>query len=126
MITLSKEQELILHSDLINATGGLKGVRDINLLESALATPFQSFDGQYIFPSIYQKAARLGFGVISNHPFIDGNKRTGTHLMLVFLALNRIELDYSQEELISQILAIASGKEGYNELLDWIIDHQVK
>ncbi len=105
MIKLSKEQILKLHSDLISSTGGLDGVRDMNLLDSALASAFQSFDGEDIFPSIYQKAARLGFGIISNHPFVDGNKRIGTHVMLVFLALNGIELEYSQKELVSQILS---------------------
>ncbi|MDP9805826.1 death-on-curing protein [Trueperella bonasi] len=125
MIHLSKEQVLKLHSDLISSTGGLEGVRDANLLDSALASPFQNYEGKDIFPSLHQKAARLGFGLISNHPFVDGNKRTGVHVMLVFLALNGIELEYSQKELISQISAIASGQEGYDELLDWIITHQV-
>lgn len=126
MIKLSKEQVLKLHSDLIQSTGGLDGIRDMNLLDSALDSAYQIFNGMDLFPSIYQKAARLGFGIISNHPFVDGNKRTGTHVMLVLLALNGIDLEYSQNDLVSQILAVASGQEGYSELLNWIIDHQIE
>ena len=96
MIKISKEQILILHSQLISETGGLDGIRDDGLLESALNAPFQSFNGTDAFPSIPQKAARLGFGLVKNHPFIDGNKRIGAHAMLVFLALNKIELEYTQ------------------------------
>ena len=81
MINLSKGQVLKLHSDIIKSSGGLAGVRDMNLLNSALSSPFQSSNGEDIYPSIQQKAARLGFRIIPNHPFIDGNKRLGTHLM---------------------------------------------
>ena len=83
MIVLSKEQILYLHEELINETGGMQGLKDEGLLDSALAAPFQSFEDQDLFPSIYQKAARLGFGLASNHAFIDGNKRIGAHAMLV-------------------------------------------
>ena len=99
MTILSKEQILILHSQLIKATGGIDGLRDEGLLESALNAPFQTFGGTDAFPSLQQKAARLGYGLVKNHPFIDGNKRIGAHVMLVFLALNKIELEYTQDEL---------------------------
>ncbi len=85
MIVLSKEQILVLHEQLIEETGGSSGLKDEGLLEPALASPFQSFDGKDLFPSVYQKAARLGFGLASNHAFVDGNKRIGAHAMLVFL-----------------------------------------
>lgn len=87
MKRLSKEQILLLHSQLIQQTGGSEGVRDYALLESAIEAPFQSFDGDELYPTIQAKAARLGYGLIKNHCMVDGNKRIGTHVMLVFLAL---------------------------------------
>ena len=79
MIILSKEQIILLHSNLITETGGSGGIRDEQLLESAINAPFQTFDNIEVFPSIQQKAARLGYGLIKNHAFVDGNKRIGTH-----------------------------------------------
>ena len=124
MIRLTKKQILMLHSQLIEETGGINGLRDEGLLESALETPFQYFGETPLYPSIMEKAARLGFGIIKNHPMFDGNKRIGTHAMLVFLALNGYELEYSQQELYTIILDVASGNAGYNELLNWLIGHQ--
>lgn len=123
MKVLSKRQILLIHEQLIRETGGSQGLRDEGLLESALAAPFQSFDGEDAFPSIYQKAARLGYGLIKNHPFVDGNKRIGTHIMLVFLALNDITLAYTQEELTQIILAIAASEKKYEDLLKWLLEH---
>jgi death on curing protein len=125
MRKLSKEQILMLHSQLIEATGGSDGVRDYNLLESALETPFQSFGGEELYPTIQAKAARLGYGLIKNHCMVDGNKRIGTHAMLVFLALNGIELSYTQKELYETILDVAASKLGYEELLEWVLEHQI-
>lgn len=125
MIVLSKEQVIALHTQLIAETGGLDGIRDDSLLESALNAPFQSFDGIDVFPSIQQKAARLAFGLIKNHAFIDGNKRIGVHTMLVFLALNKIELDYTQDELSDTVLKIAAGELDFEDLLQWILKHQL-
>ena len=122
MIVLSKEQVISLHSQLIEETGGVGGLRDEGLLDSALNAPFQSFGNVEPFPSIQQKAARLGYGLIMNHPFVDGNKRIGAHVMLVFLALNGIELDYTQDEFADVILGVASGETGFDELLKWIIE----
>lgn len=125
MIVLSREQVIALHTQLIAETGGLDGIRDDSLLESALNAPFQSFDGIDVFPSIQQKAARLAFGLIKNHAFIDGNKRIGVHTMLVFLALNKIELDYTQDELSDTVLKIAAGELDFEDLLQWILKHQL-
>ena len=124
MKKLSKEQILMLHTQLIQQTGGSDGVRDYNLLDSALETPFQSFGGDELYPTIQAKAARLGYGLIKNHCMIDGNKRIGTHAMLVFLALNGIELKYTQKELYETILNVASGSVDYNVLLKWVLNHQ--
>ena len=107
MKKLSKEQILLLHSQLIREFGGSDGVRDYNLLESALETPFQSFAGEELYPTIHAKAARLGYGLIKNHCMIDGNKRIGAHAMLVFLAINGIEMKYTQKELYETVLAVA-------------------
>ena len=124
MKKLSKEQILMLHTQLIQQTGGSDGVRDYNLLDSALETPFQSFGGDELYPTIQAKAARLGYGLIKNHCMIDGNKRIGTHAMLVFLALNGIELKYTQKELYETILDVAAGNVDYNGLLQWVLNHQ--
>lgn len=126
MIILSKEQILMLHSQLISETGGIGGIRDIALLESAINIPFQSFGDKDVYPSIQQKAARLGFGLVKNHAFVDGNKRIGAHAMLVFLALNQIELEYTQKELSDIILEIASGEKEFDDLCKWVIAHQVE
>ena len=99
MKTLSKNQVTALHSALIREFGGIDGIRDEGLLGSALAAPFQTFGGEPVYPSLQAKAAQLGFGLIRNHPFVDGNKRIGAHTMLVFLAVNGIELRYEQLEL---------------------------
>lgn len=125
MIILSREQIIALHSQLISETGGIDGIRDEGLLSSALNAPFQSFGDVEVYPSIQQKAARLGFGLVKNHAFIDGNKRIGAHAMLVFLALNGIELEYTQDELSETFLKIAADELSQEELLEWIIDHQI-
>ena len=124
MIILSKEQVLKLHASLIKATGGSDGIRDEGMLDLALNNPFQSFGGKELYPSIQAKAARLCFGLVRNHAMMDGNKRLGTHVMLVFLALNGYELYYSQKELSDVILALASSDIGEKEILQWIIEHQ--
>ena len=124
MKKFSKEQILMLHTQLIQQTGGSDGVRDYNLLDSALETPFQSFGGDELYPTLQAKAARLGYGLIKNHCMIDGNKRLGTHAMLVFLTLNGIQLKYTQKELYEIILDIAAGNIGYEELLQWVLEHQ--
>ena len=92
MIKLSTNQILLLHKDLISEFGGLDGVKDLGMLESAINATFQTFNYQDMYPTIQQKAARLCYGLVKNHPFIDGNKRIGVHAMLVFLALNRIRI----------------------------------
>lgn len=125
MIVLSKQQILLLHSQLISGTGGSDGLREVGLLESAINSPFQQFGNEDLYPTIQQKASRLCFGLVNNHPFIDGNKRIGAHVMLVFLALNGIELEYTQDDLSSTILKLASNEISYQQLTKWIINHQI-
>ena len=124
MIRLTKGQVLRMHMELIAATGGSSGIRDEALLDVALVAPFMSFGGVDLYPSLEQKAARLGYGLIKNHAMIDGNKRIGAHAMLVFLALNDIRLQYTQEELYTIILDVAAGKSSQENLLTWIEAHK--
>jgi len=124
MKKLTKEQVLALHRSLVEAHGGDNGMRDEGLLDSALAAPFQTFGGQSLLPTIQQKAARLGFGIIMNHPFVDGNKRTGTHVMLTMLAMNGIEMEYTQQELYEMVLKVAASEAGFSELLEWVFAHE--
>lgn len=124
MIKLTKAQVIAIHSQMIKYTGGIDGIRDEGLLDSALNTPFQVFGEAELYPSIQQKAARLGFGLIKNHAFIDGNKRIGIHVMLIFLELNGIVLDYTQKELSDIGLSVASSIATADDLLDWIFTHQ--
>lgn len=125
MIRLSKSQVLLIHDQVIAETGGSSGLRDEGMLDSALNAPFQTFSGEDIYPSLQQKATRLCFGLVKNHPFIDGNKRIGAHAMLVFLALNGIELQYLQTELSDIILQLAAGEIESVDLLHWILAHQI-
>ena len=125
MIRLSKSQVLLLHEQLVAETGGSPGLRDEGMLDSALNAPFQTFGGEDVYPSLQQKAAHLCFGLVKNHPFVDGNKRIGAHVMLVFLALNGIELQYTQTELSDIILQLAAGTIQSSDLLDWILTHQI-
>ncbi|MEG0304951.1 MAG: type II toxin-antitoxin system death-on-curing family toxin [Oscillospiraceae bacterium] len=124
MIQLTKAQILLLHKQLLAATGGDTALLNDGLLKAALSAPFQSYDGEMLFPSIHAQAARLGFGLTKNHAFADGNKRIGAHAMLVFLALNDIELLYTQAELSDVFIAVAENKANYNNLLQWIVAHQ--
>jgi len=125
MIKLTKEQILLLHTQLIEAAGGSNGIRDIGLLESALESPFQSYGGEELYPSIQAKAARLCYGLVKNHAMIDGNKRLGCHTMLVFLALNGYELEYTQKGLSDLILDVAEGRKQCEDILQWLLVHQM-
>lgn len=125
MKKLTKEQILMLHNELIRETGGSGGLRDEGLLDSALNAPFQGFGDVDSFPSLQQKGARLGYGLICNHAFVDGNKRIGAHAMLLFLSLNGIELEYTQNELSDMILDVAAGNLRFEGMVKWIIKHQV-
>ncbi|MDO4549388.1 MAG: type II toxin-antitoxin system death-on-curing family toxin [Clostridia bacterium] len=120
MTTLSKAQVIALHDMLIRETGGTGGLRDEGLLESALYSPFQTFDGQYVYPSIEMKAARLAFSLVKNHPFVDGNKRIGILVMLTFLELNGIELRCDNDTLIDIGIKLAEGSLSDRELFRWI------
>ena len=120
MTKFSKEKVLLLHQMIAQETGGDAGVRDYGLLESALESAYQTFSGEELFPSKEEKAAKLGFSLISNHAFVDGNKRIGMYVMLTFLEMNGIHISPSDDDVIELGLAVASGTAGYDDILYWI------
>ena len=124
MIFFESEQVINLHSSLIAKTGGMDGIRDENLLDSALKSPFQTFDGNELYPDIFDKASQLCYSLVENHPFADGNKRIGVHLTLLFLKLNNENIEYSQAELIDFGLNIASGKMNKDDIKAWFLNHR--
>ena len=125
MITLTKEQILLLHKCIYDRYGGSYGVRDEGLLDSALEAPFQTFAGQDLYPDDMDKIVRLGYGLIGNHPFHDGNKRIGALALLTLLELNGYKIESTNKEFADIIYAVASGSEGkdYEELLNWVKEH---
>ena len=123
MKKISRDQVLMLHSMLINQSGGIDGIRDNGLLDSALNMPFQSFNNEDFYPSIQGKAARLCYSIINNHPFVDGNKRIGILAMLVFLKINHVEIQCQDEDIITLGLDVASGKHDSSYIMEWIIIH---
>ena len=124
MIKFSREKVLLLHQLLAQETGGAVGVRDCNLLDSALESAFQTFDGNELYPTKQEKAARLGYGLVSNHSFVDGNKRIGMYVMITFLEVNGIRLNASSDEVARVGFALADGSIKYDELLKWIQNNQ--
>ena len=126
MIKFSKEKVLLLHKLIAEETGGSIGVRDEALLESALENVFSGFGGQEFYPTKEEKGARLGYALISNHAFVDGNKRIGMYVMLTFLEVNGIRLDCTNDEVVEVGLAVASGAMDYEALLAWVRAHRVR
>ena len=125
MIKFSKEKVLLLHKLIAQETGGGIGVRDEGLLESALEAAFSGFGDKEFYPTKEEKGARLGYNLISNHAFVDGNKRIGMYLMLTFLEVNGIHMDCTNDDVAETGLAVASGKMDYDALLQWVRDHRI-
>ena len=124
MIKFSKEKVLLLHQIIAEATGGSIGVRDEGLLESALESAYASFGGQDFYPTKEEKGARLGYALISNHAFVDGNKRIGVYIMLTFLEMNGIRIRCIDDELVKVGLSVADGSMAYEALLQWLLAHR--
>ncbi len=125
MIKFSKEKVLLLHQLITQETGGSIGVRDEGLLESALENAFSGFGGEEFYPTKEEKGARLGYSLISNHAFVDGNKRIGVYVMLTFLEVNGIHLDCTNEDVVNIGLGVADGSMDYGALLAWVREHRV-
>ncbi|MFR3273985.1 MAG: type II toxin-antitoxin system death-on-curing family toxin [Slackia sp.] len=117
---ITRETALAIHSETIARFGGIDGVRDENLLDSALAQPFQTFSGQDLYPGPVEKACRYAFGIIRNHPFIDGNKRTGTALMGTYLRMSSLRFRPAHDEFLSAMLGVADGTVHHDELVEWV------
>ena len=125
MIEFSAEKVLLLHQLLTQETGGDPELRDSGLLDSALQQAFQSFGGQELYPTKEEKGARLGYSLIANHAFVDGNKRIGMYVMLTFLEVNGIRLNPTNEEVVRVGWAVASGEMDYDALVQWVRDNRV-
>jgi len=124
MIKFSREKVLLLHKLITEETGGDPNIRDFDLLESALESAFQTFGGEELYPTKEEKGARLGYALISNHAFVDGNKRIGMYVMMTFLEVNGIKLDPTIDDVTRVGLAVAAGEMKYEELLKWIIENR--
>ena len=124
MTKFSKEKVLLLHKLLAEATGGGVGLRDEGLLDAALEGAFAGFGEQEFYPTKEEKGAWLGYSLISNHAFVDGNKRIGLYVMLSFLEMNGIRIQCTDRELVHIGLSIAAGHMEYPELLQWVLDHE--
>ena len=123
MIWISTEDILLIHSRVIEGSGGLDGLRDRAGLEAAIAAPMQTFDGQELYPSDIEKIARLGFGLASNHAFVDGNKRISAMMTQLLLKWNGYDLTLRTGELADMFIAIADGSANGKDLLDWVYAH---
>lgn len=124
MIRFSKEKVLLLHRIMAEATGGSIGIRDEGLLDAALENAFAGFGDSEFYPTKEEKGARLGYELISNHAFVDGNKRIGMYVMLSFLEMNGIRIQCTDQELIFAGLSVADGSMDYEDLLEWVLDHR--
>ena len=125
MIKFSKEKVLLLHRLIAQETGGSIGVRDEGLLESALEVAFSGFSGEEFYPTKEEKGARIGFNLIPNHAFVDGNKRIGMYVMLIFLEVNGIHMDCTNDDVAKVGLAVANGEMDYESLLQWVREHRI-
>lgn len=119
-IFLTLEQVLVIHENQIGLYGGTSGLRDLALLGSAILRPQTTFGGEDLYPTLFEKAAALMHSLVLNHSFLDGNKRTGTVSVLVFLEINGYEIDVSQKQLIKVALGVESKKLDINQLAGWL------
>ena len=125
MTKFSREKVLLLHQLIAQETGGEVGLRDQALLDAALAAAFSGVADREFYPTKEEKAAKLGFDLISNHAFLDGNKRIGMYVMLTFLEANGIRIEAENEDVVTVGLAVASGTMNYDNLVDWVREHAV-
>lgn len=126
MTIINKEMALILHNSIIKETGGKNGVRDFASLDSAISAVYQTFNGISLYPTIEERAARICYDLICSHPFVDGNKRVATQIMLMFLKQNGIQINCSKKEIVALGYNVASGKIKYTQILSWINLHKQK
>lgn len=120
MIKIDKEKVMLLHQLIAQETGGGIGVRDIGLLESAINNAYATFGGEELYKTKEEKAASLGYSLISNHAFVDGNKRIGVYVMLTFLEAEGIKMNCTNRDVVKLGIGVASGDMKYDEILAWI------
>ena len=120
---LTLNEILSIHEKLIKTSGGSFGIRDIKLLQSAIAQPYMTFNKHDLYPTLLDKVVALGYSLIMNHPFIDGNKRIGHASMEIFLYINGYEFNAPQRDQEELILHIAAGQIRKEELLSWVKNH---
>jgi len=120
---LNLGEVLFIHRDQIERYGGEPGIRDVGLLQSALAMPAAGFGGRFLHGDLFEMAAAYLFHITRNHPFVDGNKRTGAACALVFLELNGIEIDASEDELVGMVTAVAEGRAEKGAIADFFRRH---
>ena len=125
MIKFDKEKVLLLHQMIAEETGGGVGIRDIGLLESALSGAYATYGGEELYKTKEEKAARLGYSLISNHAFVDGNKRIGVYVMLTFLEAEGIKMTCSNDDVVELGFSVAEGKMKYDEILAWIRKYKI-
>ena len=123
MIWVKADDVILIHERIIRCTGGLDGIRDRDGLDAAISAPLQSFDGQDLFPTDIEKIARLGYGLASNHAFLDGNKRIGAMMVQLLTAWNGYRLVLHPDELADMFISIADGTAKEEDLLTWIKSH---
>jgi death-on-curing protein len=120
---LTRAEVLFIHQAALTANGGMPGLRDLALLDSAIAQPQMSFGGSDLYPTVIEKAAALGFSLMNNHPFVDGNKRVGWVAMRTFLIVNGVTVRFMEQDGVRTALAIAAGQVSRAELVRWINEH---
>ena len=124
MIKFNQEKVLLLHKLMTEETGGDPSVRDTALLNSALESAFATFDAKELYPTKQEKGARIGYALISNHAFVDGNKRIGMYVLLTFLEMNGVRIRPTNAEVARVGLAVAAGEMSYEELLAWVLENE--
>lgn len=117
---ITKEEILVIHEQVVKLHGGASGVRDMNGLESAIARPYQGFAGNDLYPTCFEKSAAIGESIIMNHPFVDGNKRTGYVLMELILRLEGFRINSNDEELYQFVIGISTGTKRFEEIVEWL------
>jgi death on curing protein len=124
MVTL--QEVLAIHTEVVALYGGSDGVREKGALESAIARPFQTFGGEELYPNFYEKAAAFGESIIMNHPFVDGNKRTGYVLMETILRVNGYKIIAGDDALYEFVVGITTGEKRFSEIVEWLKDNSVR
>lgn len=123
MIWLTEEDVLHLHQRLIEKFGGQAGLRDYGMLSSSLLSPLQTFDGKDLYQTTLEKIARLSFCLVSNHPFLDGNKRIGAFVLNILMQANDLPFEVTDQDMIDEFLSLASGRVDFPSHLSWVRKH---